>query len=109
MMGTYIGGIFDDVHVYERWFDLPAGKWPSRPSWLHLRSEAEVLPRSLAPCLPQVYFQGLLQDVRILSFSLGAAREFSWRLQVTEDCVSDRTAFFSARERASTPPFHHEH
>merc|ERR1719316_1232474 len=33
----------------------------------------------------EVYFQGLLQDVRILSFSLGAAREFSWRLQGTTE------------------------
>jgi alkylated DNA repair dioxygenase AlkB len=35
----------------------------------------------------EVYFQGLAGDTRIVSFSLGAARDFQWRLQGTTEVV----------------------
>jgi len=35
----------------------------------------------------EVYFQGLAGDTRIISFSLGAARDFCWRLQGTTETL----------------------
>jgi len=35
----------------------------------------------------EVYFQSLSDDTRIISFSLGASRDFKWRLQGTDDAL----------------------